>query len=308
MKKAVLFLIAIAILFGTFFYFKVENDKKVFLEQERLKEEARLKLEAYNKCMSEEYDYNYDFSVVSNLGENYTFFYKDLTEDKLVISKRMDHVYYAASVLKLPFAIYIYDLLKEDIDEFDKVIPYHPRNTAGGSGIIQFMSDKSNLTLQFLLNHSVEDSDNIAYKMLVENYSTIEAKEFWEEKGTKNSFNGWDIFGLLTGEDSIIYLDYLYTLKGDDYYKELFESADNAKKSSVVKDIFNTKMYFKYGLVDSVYHEIFIVDDKYAYSVGLLCDAKSFDYKTNYPLIASSIKENHDNYWNAKKEYCENPA
>lgn len=300
MKRIINFLILIFMLIVFVVYLFNKNDTssqnlKIPIKKDFTKE--------INKCLNEYYEYEYDFSDAIDLDGEYSFHYKDLTLDDVIFSKDSETRYYAASILKLPYALFLYDKLQgEDLDE---VLTYEPKHNAGGAGIIRH-GNKENLSVGYLLHHSIEDSDNIAYKMLVDKFGQDEAGEYWENLGAEHSFKGPDIFGNTSIEDSVIFLDYLYGLKGNKIFNPLFVSSNKAKKRSVINGLKNKDVNFKYGLSDLVYHEIFIVNEKHPYTVGILSYRSSVDYTEQFNKIYDVIEKNHNGYWSEKEEFCNN--
>lgn len=312
--KIVLFLlIIIGILFGVYSIYK-ENKRQELalkLEKERLEKKRQTNI---SNCIN---NYNDDFVLsenfddlkeeIINMSGTYSIIYKELKDDNIIIKRNSDFVFYGESTVKLPFAIYIYTLAKEDNSILDKVLYFKSSNRIGGSGILQNMDLTKGYKIRTLVKYMIEESDNIAFYMLLDEFGNKGARAYWNELGSTTTFSGYDKFGKLSGDDALLYLEKINELidLDDELYNELLFYTLNASKISIMKKVINTDMYFKYGGPTSAFHELAVVDTENKYILAVLTSIKTVNYNDLLTKVASNVKEMHDMYWVEKKNYCE---
>ncbi len=287
-----------------------EAEKLRILEEERL--------ENVNNCLIDTAsgfnptsEYNIGVTNLTNSAGTYSVIYKELVDDNLILGTNLEHLFYGESTVKLPFAIYIYELAKSDPSILTKELYFKESNRVGGSGIMQNMDLSRSFSVKELVKYMVEESDNIAFYMLLDEFPKVGAQEFWEGKGAYSTFDGTDKFGHLKANDALIYMQYAYNLiKGEDsFYDELLTNMINANKSCVncyFNDSISTDMYFKYGGPTSAYHELAIVNDEKPYILIVLTEIANTNYASVLPSISLEVSKLHDMYWDEKNEFCEN--
>lgn len=268
-------------------------------------------LSCYNSVSTSFTLSNEYYSIADSLEEyngSYSIVFKELDDDFSVVDYNTNYEFYGESIVKLAYAIYIYDYLIDDKEEFDTVLKYKSSYYKTGSGVIRYTDlTNASFTIRELLYYMVEDSDNIAFFMLIDYFGVDAARDYWSNLGTNLTFGGWDYFGLLDGSDATVYLNRLYEIieSGDPYYDDLIESSKAASKNSILQETFKADMYFKYGGVTSCYHEIAIVDDgSHPYMISVLSSLSNTDRFTLFPDIAKTIEELHNMYWKEKYDYC----
>lgn len=300
------------LLAGYYFYDNTNNNntKNILVSSEYI-DETQTFIDCYNSY-NEDFILSDDYNeIVNKLTEHsgvYSITLKEISDNYTVINYNEEHEFYGESIIKLAYAIYIYDYLIDNQDEFDTVLKYNSNFYVTGSGVIRYM-DLSNIsfTIRELLYYMVEDSDNIAFYMLIDYFGKDDARAYWNEFGTNLTFTGWDNFGLISGSDATIYLNRLYEIisTNDTYYDDLIQSSQKAAKNSILNETLNETMYFKYGGANYCYHEIAIVDDDAnPYMITVLTELSSVDRFTLLPEVATIVENLHNMYWTEKYQYC----
>ncbi|MFI3261109.1 MAG: serine hydrolase [bacterium] len=244
---------------------------------------------------------------LTNYSGIYSIIYKELDDDLTVIEYEESYEFYGESIIKLAYAIYIYDYLKDNQEELNTKLEYDSSFYKTGSGVLRYMNlTNESFTINELLYYVIEDSDNIAYFMLLDYFGIEGVKEYWNNLGTNLTYEGWDYFGILDARDAIVYLDRLYEIieSNDVYYDNLISSSKDASKNSILQETLNEDMYFKYGGANYCYHEIAIVDDDHPYMIVVLSDLSTTDRFALFPEVAQVVQELHEMYWEEKNEYC----
>ena len=101
-----------------------------------------------------------------------------------------DRVFFGASVPKLYHALYVYTLAERGYISLDTVYTYTSRDHWGGTGVMRHMPVGGHFTTRELLGHSIRDSDNVAFRMLVRNYAhhSFTFRDFVHEIGANPAF------------------------------------------------------------------------------------------------------------------------
>jgi len=92
---------------------------------------------------------------------------KDISSGK-TLEIGSDNVYAAASTIKLPLVLYIYELAAEGKADLDTTLTYTQKYYTQGTGILQGKSFGGSYTVRELSRLAIEYSDNVAWKMLLD--------------------------------------------------------------------------------------------------------------------------------------------
>ncbi|MDD4125332.1 MAG: class A beta-lactamase-related serine hydrolase, partial [Eubacteriales bacterium] len=109
-------------------------------------------------------------SVLENRLNNASFacsmYYCDLTTG-FTISYNDTRLFGAASLIKAPYLLYIFDMIEKGELSLDDIHTYRKSyHLFGGTGEVQKMPDGTELTLKEIIEYIVYYSDNTAFKML----------------------------------------------------------------------------------------------------------------------------------------------
>ncbi len=285
---------------------KVEIPSEVFGE-----DLVNIELE---NCLKEEHsDFILSDSILEkqeyleDLSGEYAIKYTELYDNNNLISYNNTKDFYGESTIKLPFAIYIYELAKEDPSILDKELVMQPSQYYEDTGVMQFMDLTVPYTIRDLVYYMVKDSDNIAFFMLRDEFGIEGTQEYWSNYGATTPFTGWDRFGITNADDLVIYMERMYEiyLSEDEHFDLLLEASKKAGETSYLNEIFDEDIYYKYGGDNYGYHEFLVTTGDRPYVVSALSVVHTLDdYPTFMRDIATNIKYIHDNYWIEKENYC----
>ena len=105
--------------------------------------------------------------------DSISIFYHNLYSG-FIFGFRDDLEYTSASLNKASHAFYIYYLAENGMADLERQHVLRASDLRGGTGVIQFMPLGTVFTERQLLAHSIIDSDNIAFRILVEAYANHE--------------------------------------------------------------------------------------------------------------------------------------
>lgn len=236
----------------------------------------------------------------------FAFGYKDLYTGFTVVYNANQGIF-AASSIKAPKDIYIYEMASLGKVNLDEKLTYTSGYYNTGSGVLKEKPINTSYTVRTLLEYSTVTSDNAAHNMLMDKYGRENMLSFWKEKGTKTIFTQYTNWGATSASDAIIYMEELYKfyLTNDVYGSEVM---NNFLKSypKFIKGQNNESVASKSGWAGSSLHDIAIVFAENPYVVvGLsnLGDKGSYPYYFNH--ISELAYRLHTEYWKYKMSKCE---
>lgn len=192
-------------------------------------------------------------------GTNVAVYYKNI-QTGFTYAFNPNRVFFGASVPKLYNALYVYTLAERGYISLDTVYTYTWADFWGGTGAIRHMPIGSRLTTRQLLGHSVIDSDNVAFGMLVREYAPahFSYRDFVREIGANPSFIISKTEKNITARDAAIWAYAIYRyMESDGRYAHLLK-----------EDLMNTAVRFiqadypvaqKYGWYRQWFHDLAIV-------------------------------------------------
>jgi beta-lactamase class A len=130
-----------------------------------------------------------------------------------------------ASTIKTALAIYIMDMASRGEARLDKKLTYTGSFYQGGTGIIQHQEIGTQFTIERLLELMVIESDNVAYRMLLQEFGHKNVQEYWYSLGTTTTYKSSSTWGNLTATDGLIYMKQLYRFyrEHEEYGKKLMD-------------------------------------------------------------------------------------
>lgn len=244
-------------------------------------------------------------TLYNSSNEYFSFLYQDIYTG-FTVSYNEDGQIFTASTIKAPAMIYLYELASQDKIDLNTELTYTKEFYSDGSGILKTKEYGTKYTTEQLIEYSIHDSDNIAYKMLMNYYKRENIYEFWKEKGTKNIFKYDTVWGYTSAKDASIYMKELYDfyLKDDDYGRLLMEYFKNAewKQISNKEGILNTAN--KGGWSEKTFHDVAIVLEENPYILVILSNTGESDYHYLFQTTSNLVGNLHDEYWRYKMEEC----
>lgn len=237
---------------------------------------------------------------------NYTlsFAYEDLYTG-LHISYNENQLYFSASTIKAPVALYIYQQAELGKIDLESYMTYTPEFYVEGSGSIQYQPMGSTYKIKELTRKTIVESDNIAYQM-ISSKADNNIKNFWKDKGA-DSFWSYSVWGNTNAHDSIIYLKeiYNYQLTNTDLSNELMSYYYNSV-FPLIKSNDGAKVAHKSGWHYEIMHDTAIIFDEYPYALAIMTNKGYSDYDYFFSTASKLINEFHDLYWENKSNYCYN--
>lgn len=284
----------------------------------QVEKQNKSELNSFIGCYQEPIDIN-NFSA--NLKNKYTeierhfkssngtvsFSYEDLYSG-LHISYNENQQYFAASTIKAPVVIYIYHLYLNNKIDLNQVITYKPHHYVEGSGSIQKEPYGTQYTIKQLIEKTIKDSDNVAYKMLTTIINTQDVKQFWKNLGADTFWANNKIWSQSNSKDSLIYMKELYKLTennpniSEELLKLYFESV--CRLININNK--NIKIAHKSGWNSASIHDMAIVYNSEPYVLSINSSLGYKNYTEFFNKASNLINEFHETYWNEKSDYCYN--
>ena len=239
-------------------------------------------------------------------GPDVSIVYQGLTQSNFFIKHNEETAFYGASIVKMALGIYIYREAELTPGLLDKRLAHKSSHYAEGTGVMQYMDLTRPYTIRELVKYLIEDSDNIAFYMLLDEFNSTDVRKYWNSLNTTYTFVGWDRFGQINGSDAQIYAEELYRYLRTDtgLSSELGQYFLNAAKNSIIQSAVNEPIYFKYGETMPHYHEVSIVSGKHPYILVIitnLLDKGHYDYIKE---AAARVDELNARYWQERTDYC----
>ena len=115
--------------------------------------------------------------------DNFAYTYKDIYTG-FTVSYNANQNIFAASSIKAPTDIYVYEMASLGKINLDDALTYTANYYNNGSGVLKSKPVNTNYTIRTLLEYSTVTSDNAAHNMLMDAYGRENMLRFWQEKGT----------------------------------------------------------------------------------------------------------------------------
>ena len=238
---------------------------------------------------------------------HYAFAYKDIFTGFTVTYNESGNIF-AASTIKAPVNIYLYEKASKDELDLDKELTYTGNYYTDGTGVLKNEKFNSKYTMRTLSQYAIRNSDNIAHNMLMDELGRKNVKNFWLDKGTNIILTGNDNWGLINAHDAMIYMKELYTfyINNEEYGTELMDNFLNAKTKFITSPN-SYKIANKSGWSGFAQHDVAIV---FADNPYILVALSNLGYDNSYMSYfnkASSFANSiHQEYWKYKMNKCSN--
>ena len=239
--------------------------------------------------------------------DHFAFAYKDLYTG-FTVTYNENQAIFAASSIKAPKDIYIYEMASLGKINLDEKLTYTPGYYNTGSGVLKNKPTNTSYTVRTLLEYSTVTSDNAAHNMLMDRFGRKNILAFWKEKGANTIFTQNTNWGPTSAHDAIIYMEELYKfyLTNEQYGSELM---NNFLKSypKFIKGKNNEKVASKSGWSGSSLHEMTIIftDNPYI-AIGLSNLGDKGYYQSYFNKVSELAYNLHTEYWKYKMNKCQN--
>ena len=276
--------------------------------------DIKMDMKKYQECLQSQNFTDEKFSealknkkraILELYNTNANFKYEDL-KDGYTFGQNIDEALYAASVNKLPLAIYAYHLADENKLDLNKQKTYTSKYYHTGSGVLRYTKFGGVYTLSELLDKLLLYSDNIAYDMLVEEVPLADVKAYWHTKGYDIVYT--DKFGNVSPHGMSVYAKevYNYYLTGSKNAKVLVQNMQQSDELDSVKnkDV-PYEIAHKYGFYDVYYNDVSVVFDLNPYSVSITSTMGDTERKKEFFLQTHRLLNEFNHlYWQEKTNLC----
>lgn len=236
---------------------------------------------------------------------NFAFKYKDLYTG-FTLSYNSNQPIFAASTIKAPEAIYIYEEAEKGNINLNDTITYTSNYYNTGTGILKNTSFNINYTISKLVEYSIIYSDNAAHLMLNNKYKPNNMYNYWQNFGTSSIFSQNNAWGNINANDATIYMEELYNyyIEENKYSDELLSYFDKSWKilSTPNNDI---RIASKSGWSGISLHDIALIFDKNPYTLAVLTQRGYVEYQSFFDEVSTLIYNFHQEYWNQKLNICQ---
>ena len=237
--------------------------------------------------------------------DHFAFKYKDIYSG-FSVSYNEEQEIFAASCIKAPKDIYIYEMASEGKINLDDILTYTDFYYNDGSGVLKDNEFNTSYDVRTLVNYSTIYSDNAAHNMLMDKYGIKNMLNYWKKIGTDIIFTGWSNWGNFNAHDASIYMEELYDfyIENKDYGSELMNNFIN-NPSKFITGKNNYKVANKSGWDGSVVHDVSIVFADNPYIVVALSNLGERDNAWGYFNKVNNLAYKlHTEYWKYKMSMC----
>lgn len=237
-----------------------------------------------------------------------------------------DTAYSTASLIKAPFALAILrEAVKEDdeikaaleagtmtaeeaaeyprVYDFTKKFTYSEEFYAEGSGKIKDDEEKTEYTYLELINYLMRYSDNVAYKVLKEEYGIDAFRSMIYDLGCTSMYKSLSFMSAADG-GKIMKAVYDFIAEENIYSQFLYDAmTSSAHPVMIVYSVYPSKAAHKYGWDSEVYHDMGVVYSENPFVISAMTDmAEGGDDINDYiQQIIKLIVQLHNNFYAEKK-------
>ena len=214
----------------------------------------------------------------------------------------------AASTIKAPAAIYLWEQARDNKINLNEQITYEENHYDNGCGVIQYKPIGTTYPTKELLNLSITISDNVAYNMLMSKYGRKNMMEFWKSKGTEEIYTK-ETWGNITAYDASIYMKELYNFykEGNEYSEAAMNDFINSNKK-FIKSPNNKTIANKAGWFHDTKHDVGIILDDKPYILIALSNLGSTYNGSYFKDVSDMAYRLHTEYWNYRNSKCVNKS
>lgn len=224
-------------------------------------------------------------NILSKAGGKWSIYSKKLATNEVVFELNSDEPFPAASIGKLPIALYVFHQVQEEKNSFKDKITLTRDLVLGGSGILQHLDLGLELTILDVVSLMLMISDNTCAKMLVKKFTPQKINEYIRSLGFK--VTGLKIdgdkfgFGMTTAEEISDLLEGLhnstyFSKELSNQFLNIMEQSDNENriKRYLPSDRYNEKVKLeiasKGGSIPGVRGDVGIIFEKEPYTLCVL--------------------------------------
>ncbi len=247
------------------------------------------------------------FQYINSQEGKLSFYYENLISGE-IYEYNANSVYRAASTIKLPLVLYIYQQVADHRISLDDTLIYQSRHYYDGSGIIQYEKFGTIYTVKQLTEYAIIHSDNIAFIMLKEYVGKSDFIRYMKSLGADHVYpNGKNLTNCL---DMSLYLKALIAFK--ERYpilgEELLYFLENTDyKDTIEAGIKRVPVAHKVGYIPMylVFNDVAIINDQEPYILMIFTEGIPYDKERQVIAeIAKLIDNLHVNERSNKGLIC----
>lgn len=269
-------------IFGKYNFDEVEVNNKLKNDAFNIKENDILKLK---KAV---FKLNHMFLKSD---DKVAYYYEDL-ESNLTLSFNQNMTFYAASTIKMLVSLYLYEQASLDRINLEEKLLFTEEYRRDGTGVMKNGPINECFTLKELIKYTICESDNSAYKMLMDYVGIDTIKAYGNTIGATTTMIGKDHYGTISPYDAKLYWHKLlnFTKQNNIPGKELLDYFLNTSVCLIDKNnISNNPFAHKYGHWDIAYHECGIVYGEHPYFICIM--TQKGNKKDKIKFINATIKK-----------------
>lgn len=203
----------------------------------------------------------------NNLNENnFRFFFKNVNTNAYYYFN-CDDVFNAASTIKVPIAMYYYDLIRDGKISLDTTMVLTSGDFEEGGSIYTRYKPESSLALEEILNEVIVNSDNTGLNMLVRNVGYTNLKQEIKKYSDVELPSTFNTQNVVSANYYLDVLDYLLSHEND--YETLINNMKQSSNYEYLKANIDYDVAHKYGLCDGNVHDYGIVYGEDKYLIGV---------------------------------------
>lgn len=219
----------------------------------------------------------------------FSVYYKDLQSGESYLYEAYT-LYYPASLVKVPYALYLLSLADEGQCDLDAVLTLQERQKQKGTGDLKNAPEGSQYTVRELIEYMITISDNTAFKMLRDQYSLWDYNKYCRKTLGISSVT----YEKVTAEDMAICMEAVYRYIMTETPNALFLKDLMARaKFCNIKAPGSELIIHKHGWGNPTFNDMALVFGERDYLIVIMsdrCDGTKEDIKM-FHKISSAIYE-----------------
>ena len=225
-------------------------------------------------------------------------------DGKTLYSNDPNHIYYGASMIKLPYIYYCCTQLEKGIHSLDETVTYTDANYFPGTGVIINGGVGKKYTIEQLIDYTLRYSDNVAYIMLIHMFGIDGFNKMTKEWGYGNiQLYSYSYFVDVT--PSFI-LTAMKKMQAKSTSSRIWQAAWKGLLGSeglYIKQCFpNEAVAGKYGYKSGVYHEVCFFGGKEPYILIVMSEINGIEQCGSYLASVASAARAEVNKYTAQKQ------
>ena len=274
----------------------------------------------FQKCMNKSFDENNFSKELKTKKEKIISLYDDLDANFMYTDLIYDYSFgkdineesYAASVTKLPLAIYIYKEADKGNIDLNKEITFLSKYKVSGSGVLKETDYGKKYKIKTVLEYVIKFSDNAGYDMLLDEIGgTDKVKNYFSKIGYEIKY--YDNFGDITPSLGNGYIKevYKYYLSGSKNAKKLVDDMINSDNSKYVKtgDVLVAHKYGEYVEGGGYYNDVSLNFTDYPFALSITSTLGYSDEMENLFKKSHELSISFNELYHTEKyNYCKGKA